>query len=193
MTRRYIQGLDVDTDRLAVALRRLADGIESNGVAIRSASTTNDIHEADDLADFGLSLHYHATHEFEDVTDMVRYATKTYLRFADRYIGDILRGDKTLTVRYQFERRFDVGDDVNLIDEDGDKFAEATVEAYVEMPVDRVCDFGIGHYEADDVDDLVDTLRELYDDDSIDPSTYVTVVLFGEAEPCDDYPTDQFL
>ena len=130
---------------------------------------------------------------------MIRYATKAYLRFADRYIGDILRGDKTLTVRYGLERTFAPGDELNIVDEDGDKFAEATVEAYVEMPIDRVCDFGIGHYEAGDVDDLVDTLRELYAKDYADveaeitPQTYVTVVLFGEAEPCDDYPSEQYL
>ena len=193
MKKRYIQGLDVDTDRLASALRRLADGLESNDVAIRSASTTNDIADPDDLAEFGFSLRYHASTEYGDVTDMVRYATKAYLRFTDEYIADILRGEKSVTVRYQLEREFTPGEPLNLIDVEGDKFAEATVEAYVAMPVERVCDFGIGHYEAGDVDDLVGTLRGLYGDDSIDAETYVTVILFGEVAPCDDYPSDQYL
>lgn len=196
---RFIQGLDVDTYRLAGALRRLADGIESHDVAITATSTTNDVPDTDDLAEFGFSVRYHTTHEYEDVVDMVRYATKAYIRFADRYIGDILTGDKTITVRYGFERSFNPGDDLALIDEDGDIFAESSIEAIVEMPIYRVCEFGIGEWSEDDVDDLVDTLRDLYAheytdvDDRINAGTYVTVVLFGTADPRDDYPTEQYL
>lgn len=196
MTRRkYIGGIDVDTDRMADALRRLADGLESQDVAITAASTSNDIPEADDLAEFGFSLRYHASHNYDDVVDMIRYATDGYLRFADRYIADILRGGKTTTVRYAFERSFDPGTEVALVDEDDDKFASATVEAYIDLPVERVCDFAIGPYEPDDVDHLVDTLRELYavDADAIDRETYVTVILFSGVEPNADYPTENYV
>lgn len=194
-TKRFIHGLDVDTQGMATALRRLADGIASDDVAITATKTTTDIPDADDLAEHGFTLRYHATHEYEDVVDMIRFATDGYIRFKDRYIGDILRGDKTTTVRYGFERDFDPGTEVALIDEDGDTFASATVEAYIDLPVDRVCDFGIGPYEPgdDSVADLVTTLRSLYDDDTIDADTHVTVILFSGAEPNDDYPTDQFL
>lgn len=196
MTRRkYIGGIDVDTDRMADALRRLADGLESQDVAITAASTTNEIPEAEDLAEFGFSLRYHASHGYEDVVDMVRYATDGYLRFADRYIAPILTGDKTTTVRYAFERSFDPGTEVALVDEDDDKFAEATVEAYIDLPVERVCDFSIGPYEPGDVDHLVDTLRELYgvESDTIDRETYVTVILFSGVEANDEYPTENYV
>jgi len=196
MTRRkYIGGIDVDTDRMADALRRLADGLESDDVAITAASTTNDIPDAEDLAEFEFSLRYHASHEYEDVVDMVRYATDGYLRFADRYIALILTNNKTATVRYGFERTFDPGTEVALVDEAGDKFAEATVEAYIDLPVEQVCDFGIGRHEPgdDNVADLVLTLRELYGDDTIDAETHVTVILFSGVEANDDYPTENYV
>jgi len=196
MTRRkYIGGVDADTDRMADALRRLADGLESHDVAITAASTTNDIPDAEDLAEFGFSLRYHASHEYEDVVDMVRYATDGYLRFADRYIAPILTGDKATTVRYAFERTFDPGTEVALVDEADDTFAEATVEAYIDLPVRRVCDFEIGRHESGDsnVADLVSTLRDLYGDDTIDAETFVTVILFSGVEANDDYPTEQYI
>jgi len=186
---KYISGFDADTDRIADALRRLADGMESGDVAITAASTTNDIPDAEDLAEFGFSLRYHTTHEYEDVVDLIRYATDAYLRFKNRYVDDILSGKKTTTVRYGLKREFEPGTTVALIDDDDEVFADATVEAYIDMPLRRVCDFGIGPHEPGDehVADLVTTLRSLYDDDTIDAESYVTVVLFGDVEPHDDY------
>jgi len=196
MTRRkYISGIDVDTERMADALRRFADGLELNDVAVTAASTTNDVHDAEDLAQFGFSLRYHASHEYKHVVDMIQYATDGYLRFSDPHIAPILRGEKTTTVRYAFERSFDHGTDVAFVDEDDDKFAEATVEAYIDLPVRRVCDFGIGPYDTADAQELVDSLQELYnvDDDAIDRDTYVTVILFSGIEADDDYPTENYV
>jgi len=189
MTRTYLQGYDIDPDDMAHALRRLADGIERGGVAVKQAKTTHDV-DADDVSTFGVNLRYHATHDFDDVVDVIRYAAKAYLRFDDEYIGPLLSGDKSVTVRYELEREFEVGSPISLIDGDGDTFATATVEAVLDMPVGRVFDFGIGRYESTDA--LIDTLRRLYGDDSIDDGTYVTVVLLGDTEPTDDYPTDQY-
>jgi uncharacterized protein YqfB (UPF0267 family) len=187
--------MDVDTDRMADALRRITDGLETNDVDITATSTTTDIPDAEDLAEHGFSLRYHTTHEYEDVVDVIRYATDAYLRFKDEYIAPILRGDKTTTVRYGLEREFNPGTEVALIDEDDDTFAEATVEAYIDLPIRRVCDFGMGRHESgdDNVADLVLTLRELYDDNTIDAESYVTVILFIGVEPNDDYPTENYV
>lgn len=184
---KYVSGIDVDTDALAGALRRLADGVEAGDVAITSASTSNDVNEPTDPAEQSLALSYYVTHRYADVVDTIQFATDGYLRFKDRYVRPILHGDKTTTVRHGLERTFDPGETVVLIDEDGGTFATTTVEAYIDMPVRRVCDFGIAGHEADDVADLVTTLRDLYDDDTIDANSYVSVILFGDVDADDDY------
>jgi hypothetical protein len=81
---------------------------------------------------------------------VIRYATDAYLRFKDEYVGPALTGDKSVTVRYGLERSGVPGDQIALIDEDDDTFAEADVEASLDMPISRVCDFGIGPHEATD-------------------------------------------
>lgn len=190
MTRNYLTGFDVDTDGVAEALRRLADGIEDDGVAIRAASTESHIRDADDTVEFGVDMKYHASHDFADVVDLLRFATRQYIRFESEYIADILNGDKTTTVRYQLSREFEPGDTIDLIDPDDDTFATATVEAYIDLSIRRVCDFGIGSWEPDEVDDLVALLSDLYETDEIDEDSYVTVILFSGVEANGDYVED---
>lgn len=189
MKRRIIQGVDVDTDELAAGLRRLADGIESGQVHVTDAETGQCV-DAYDAARFDLSLSYHATHGFEDVADIIRYATNQYLRFDTQYIDPILSGDKTTTIRYGLQREFVPGQGFDLVGPDGDTFATATVEAYIDIPVRRVCEFSIGDWETGQTDDLVETLRDLYDTDGITADTTVTVVLFSGVEPTEDESQD---
>ena len=191
-TRKYLTGFDVDIDAFADALRRLADGIEDKDVVLHDASTDHRL-TTEDPSRFGLSFDYSATHAYEDVVDVIRYATDAYLRFVDPLIGDILGGKKKATVRYQLERSFDVGDVIAAIDEDGDVFAELTVEGVFEMTPAQVIEFGVAQYEGHSTEFLVERLRELYDDDSIDRDTPVTVVLWGDVELNDEYPTEQYL
>lgn len=193
MTRRkYIGCIDVDTDDMANALRRLAEGIESHEIGITAASSTTEIADPEDLAEHGFSLRYHATHDYADVVDMIAYATDAYLRFDDQYVGPILQGDKTTTMRYGLRRDVEPGDQIALIDEDDDVFAYVDVEASLDVPVEQAVEMGIGPYDDHTVEFLVDRLRELYDE-SIDAESTVTAVLFSGVEPNDDYPTDQFL
>ena len=186
---RYIQGVDVDTDEMAAVLRRFADGLESHDIPVTAVSTETDVPGAEQLTEHAFRIQYNASHDYADVVDILRFATDAYIRFADRYVGEILSGDKTMTVRYDFERELTPGDTAALVDESDDKFATVTIEAYVEMPIRRVCEFGIGDYEAVDVDELVDTMRELYpaDADLIDADTYVTVILFSDVDPYVEY------
>lgn len=51
----------------------------------------------------------------------------TYLRFADEFVEPLLEGEKTHTVRYQFERPVRNGAVVDLVDERGKPFAKAKV------------------------------------------------------------------
>jgi len=190
-TRKYLTGFDVDTDAFADALRRLAEGIDDGDVVLHDASTDHRI-DVEEPSRFGLSFDYSATHAYEDVVDVIRYATDAYLRFVDVLIGDILSGKKKATVRYQLERDIEVGEVIAAIDEDGDVFAELTVEGVFEMTPAQVIEYGVAQYEGHSVEFLVERLRELYDDDTIDRDTPVTVVLWGDVEPNAEYPTEQY-
>lgn len=183
---RYLSGIDVDTDALADALRRLADGIDDRAVNLTYASTDHRAH-VDDPSEFGFTIECVATHGYEDVVDIIRYATKGYLRFGDEWVRPVLAGDHRATLRYGFEREFDVGDEVDLIDEFDDKFGEATVEAIFEMAIEDVVEMGIAEWSHSTVDEVVDTLRGHYGGADIQPGTVVTVVLLGDVEKNDEY------
>lgn len=187
-SKKYISGIDTDTGKFANALRRLADGVESGGIGITKTSTSTEV-DSDELATFDLAIEYRASHEYSDVVDTISFATDAYLRFGNEYIRPILRGDKKTTVRYDLDKEFDPESEITLVDPDDDTFATATVEACVDLPVRRVCDFEIGSYESGDeaVQELVSGLRELYDTDDIHPDTYVTVVLFGGVQANSEY------
>lgn len=188
---KYLSGIDVDTESFADALRRLAEGIEDGDVPIRSVDTKHRTVPTDPSV-FELAFEYQATHGYEDVVDVIRYATDAYLRFADRYVVPILDGDKKTTIRFGLERSFEPGDQIALIDEADDVFAEAVVETTVELSVERVVEWGIGKWGDHDVDDLVDTLRGLYDDDSIDGDTVVTAVIYSGVEANTEWIEDKW-
>jgi len=178
---RTLTAFDVDTDALADTFDRMADGLRSGDVLVDEL-ITREVASVDDAADFRFEMAYHATHGFVDVTDVIEYDATHYLRFAKEYVDPILRGDKTATVRVGFERDFDVGDTVDLIDTDDDKFAEATVAAVFEGPVETVVRNDFGHYEGVDPADFVDTLSEHYPNQDVDGSTTVTAIEFYGVE-----------
>ena len=181
---RTLTAFDVDVDALADTFDRMADGLRSGDVLVDEL-IAREVVSVEDAADFRFEMAYHATHGFVDVTDVIEYDVTHYLRFADEYVDPILRGDKTATVRVGFERDFDVGDVVDLIDTNDDKFAEATVAAVFEGPVESVVRNDFGHYEGVDPADFVDTLSEHYPEANVDGSTTVTAIEFYgvEGEP----------
>lgn len=178
---RTLTAFDVDTDALADTFDRMADGLRSRDVLVDEL-ITREVASVDDAADFRFEMAYHATHGFVDVTDVIEYDATHYLRFAKEYVDPILRGDKTATVRVGFERDFDVGDTVDLIDTDDDKFAEATVAAVFKGPVEAVVRNDFGHYEGVDPDAFVDTLSEHYPEANVSKSTTVTAIEFYGVE-----------
>ena len=173
---RTLTAFDVDTDALAETFDRMADGLRSGDVLVDEL-VAREVVAVEDAADFRFEMAYHATHGFVDVTDAIEYDVTHYLRFADEYVDALLSGDKTATARIGFERDFDRGDVVDLIDESGDKFAEATIDVVFEGPVEEVVRRGFGHYEAVDPADLVERLREHYTDDVTRDTTVSAYVL----------------
>lgn len=193
-THKRLSAYDVDTDAVADALRRLADGVDDHDVAIERIRTAQDA-DVDDLVGCEFTIEYVTTHRYADVVDVLRYATDAYLRFADQLVPQVLDGRKTATVRYDLDRDFDEGQTVAFVDEADDQFATATVDFVYRMKVRDVIDFGIAHYAGHTVDFLVERLRELYDTDAIDADTTVDVVTWrfdtDGFEPNDDYETPQ--
>lgn len=190
---RTLTSYDVDTDALADVFERMADGLRSHDVLVDELIARESV-TAEDMADFRFEMAYHATHGFVDVTDPIEYDATHYLRFADRYVNDVLAGRKTATIRVGFERDFDVGDVVDLIDEDGDKFAEATVDAVVEGSVEHVVKMAPGKWgpphedEGDLPNDTVgfvtERLRRHYSD-SVDAETTVTAIALRDVHDPD--------
>jgi hypothetical protein len=69
---RTLQAFDVDTDALADALERMADGIRDGGIMVEEIETR---HRAviEDPSTFDFRLRYVAKDEYEDVVDAIQY------------------------------------------------------------------------------------------------------------------------
>jgi len=190
---RTLTAFDVDTDALADTFDRMADGLRSRDVLVDEL-ITREVASVDDAADFRFEMAYHATHGFVDVTDVIEYDATHYLRFADEYVETLLSGRKNGTIRVGFERDFEAGDVVDLIDEGGDKFAEATVDAVIESSVGDVVQMGFAAWGAPDAEPdspsdttafVVDRLRRHYSD-SVDADTVVTGIRLRDVTGADE-------
>lgn len=186
---RTLNGYDVDTEALADTFERMADGLRSGDVLVDRLETTH-MTKADASSDFEFAMRYKATHGYVDVADAIEYDATHYLRFADEYVDDVLAGDKRVTMRVGFERDFDVGDIVDLIDEDGDKFAEVTVEHTTDGTVEDVTAVSTNGFSmattAAAIEGWVETLQEHYDQE-IDRDTVATAIAWDDVTPVEDY------
>lgn len=112
-------------------------------------------------------------------------ARREYLRFANPFTTPIRVGAKTLTARFDFERDLDVGDRVDLVDEDDVVFARAEIDLAMTMTVAEFVRLDpSGHASYDDVDELLDLLREFYPEPpgGFGPSTDLDVFGFEVVE-----------
>jgi len=175
---RTLTAFDVDTDALADTFDRMADGLRSGDVLVERLESGH-VADVDDPSDFRFDMEFKATHGFVDVTDPIEYDATQYLRFDDEYVDPILLGEKFATVRVDFERTFDVGDVVDLIDEARDKFAEATIESIRHAPVADLSD-DLRGLSSTSMLELVRTLNDHYDD--VDKQTTATAFRFRRVE-----------
>lgn len=103
----------------------------------------------------------------------------SYIRFDDDHVDAIESREKTSTIRYELERSFAVGDVVALVDEQGERFAEAEITDHVRVSAGEVVgiDF-VGHTTYDTLDELTRELRQYYDLSDFDESTRLEFVAF---------------
>lgn len=101
------------------------------------------------------------------------------IRFADKLVEDVLSGEKTVTVRYDFERRFEAGERVRLIDESGETFALATVATQFRSRAEWIAfgDFA-GYEHLKTSASLLNGLRWHYPDAEIEAETLLDVIVF---------------
>lgn len=73
---RTLTAFDVDTEALADALERMAEGIRGSGVMVEEVETG---HKAvvEAPTEFELRLQFAANHDFVDVVDAIEYETDT--------------------------------------------------------------------------------------------------------------------
>lgn len=102
---RTLQAFDVDTDALADAFERIADGLRDGGVMVEEVETGHKaIVEAP--TEFSLSLRFAASHEYVDAIDAIEYDVDDFDRKWEQYrqvdrdlserlgLGDTIAGDQ---------------------------------------------------------------------------------------------------
>lgn len=76
MARQYLNALDVDTDVLAEAFERVADGLRTNDIGLKAVETNHKA-RADDVSTFELSIEFVASADYEDAVDAIEYEVDT--------------------------------------------------------------------------------------------------------------------
>jgi hypothetical protein len=111
--------------------------------------------------------------------------------FRADHVDPIVAGEKTLTVRYDFERAVDEGDLIDLRTTTGDVFARAKVVLSKRMLARdfvRFVDVFGGHKSYADVDEFADALADYYDPprEGFSEFTIVTAIGFDVVETFDE-------
>lgn len=117
------------------------------------------------------------------------------LGFRADHVDPIVDGEKTLTVRYDFERAIDEGEVVDLRTTAGEVFARAKVVLSKRMlarDVVRFIDVFGGHEPYADVDEFAETLADYYDPprEGFGEYTTVTAIGFDVLDVDDEFATD---
>lgn len=101
------------------------------------------------------------------------------IAFDDDHIERILTGEKTVTVRYEFEPDLAPMERVQLVTADGEAFATARVTTQCELRADWIA-YGVfaGHRTYKTTQDLLDELAGYYPDAEFRPGTVLDVLAF---------------
>ncbi|AAM88749.1 ASCH domain-containing protein [Natrialba phage PhiCh1] len=101
------------------------------------------------------------------------------IKFDDRHVDAIMDGEKTVTIRYEFEHEFEQGDVINLLNQNGHKLTTAKAVTQFELRADWVsfADFE-GHRRYTTTGELLDELAEYYPGEPIGPETVLDVIVF---------------
>lgn len=101
------------------------------------------------------------------------------IAFDNEHVEPILDGEKTVTIRHDFEGDFDPLDGVDLLDRQGIPFATARVTTQFELRADWVsyADF-TGHQRYDTTAELLEDLREYYPGVNLESEDVLDVIAF---------------
>lgn len=100
------------------------------------------------------------------------------LKFADKHIEPILKGQKTLTIRRDIEPgEFDIGHRIHLCDSEGERFASAIIDdrgyTSINMAAKMVFD---GHRSYRDGEELLAELESYYPEQDLDLNSHVELI-----------------
>jgi len=74
---RTLTAFDVDTDALADALERMAEGVRGSGGVMVEEVETGHVARVEDTSAFDFRLRFAADYEYRDVVDAIEYETET--------------------------------------------------------------------------------------------------------------------
>lgn len=106
------------------------------------------------------------------------------LTFAEEYVPEILRGEKTATVRLLDDDLPGHDDTVDAVLPDGEEFATIRVTrkaVCIAVEALSVIELFMGDHGADSVDDLLSGLKGHYDR-GLSPGSYVQVLVFERVD-----------
>ncbi len=110
--------------------------------------------------------------------DAVQNAAVERLKFADKHVEPILAGRKEVTLRVADQSKLpDIGDRVQFLNQDGDRFASVHVDdrGWTTVEMAAKMDFE-GHRNYRDADELLEELREYYPDEDLDENSALEIV-----------------
>lgn len=102
------------------------------------------------------------------------------LTFGDEHVDAILDGEKTVTYRYDLEEDFEVGDLIELRNQNDHTVTEARVVTQFQMRAWGLASIDCsGHASYLTVDELLDELSGYYPNTTLNPQTLLDVVVFA--------------
>lgn len=108
-----------------------------------------------------------------------------HLTFAEEHIEPILAGRKTATIRYEIDSHaaLRVGRRFHLVNEDGDRFASATVHDRGYTTAEWIVENGVeGHDSYRDLEAFYTQMREYYPDAELGPKTGFEIIYWKRGE-----------
>lgn len=103
------------------------------------------------------------------------------LKFATEHIQPIVRGKKTATIRLELDKGFPLGSTFQLCDENGHRFASATVSDRGYNDARSIVAHGVeGHCDYRDVDEFLEQMAEYYPDAELTPDTCFEIVYWED-------------
>ncbi|GAB3669615.1 hypothetical protein GCM10028856_17560 [Halopiger thermotolerans] len=116
---------------------------------------------------------------FEPASELRADGGRPQIRFDDRHVDPIMDGEKTVTIRYDFEHEFEQGDLVDLVNQNGHKLTTAKIVTQCELRADWIAfaDFE-GHRRYTTTGELLEELSEYYSDANLHPKIVLDVIVF---------------